>query len=1047
MARLTYSAARLLELCPRRPPVPPPPVLDALRGLSLWAPCRLLGRRLVRRRGRQAGCRHHVCKHSTDFPTTPTRQLSSIISFGCLNICSVASKIDDVLELRRDRSIDVLCLVETWHDVDSVAFRRLRVDGFSVVDRPRPRSAPADRPRPRPALAELSPNHGGVAVVAAPGVHLAIVTTVADVLSSFESLCVRVTHGQFAAIIVVVYRPGSSDIQPVFFTELSSLFDAVAAYKETVLVVGDFNIWFDQPDHPHTRQFIDIVSSCGFGVLPTGPTRGLHTIDAVVMRTDDVQPTVDTIDVGLSDHNLLQWSVPAHRSPPPIDTMMRRPWRQLNADVFREALAASSLCQPDVWPTGVDDLARLYDSELNVLLDRLLPFRLITRRPRPSDPWFDQECRDAKRLTHKRERAYFAACRRAARDSLAAAAKDVWYAQRRSYRTLLEQKRSAFWTSTIEADRHKPQQLWRSVDLLLGRGRQPASAAVSVVEFSRFFADKVDSVRAKTADAPEPTFSSAPSGSSFQEFQPICVGDVISAIGKLPDKSSSADSLPVPVLKLVANELAPFLTALFNCSLAAGHFPEVFKEAFISPILKKPSLDSTDVRSYRPISNLSVISKLLERSVARQLVHYLQSSNLLPALQSGFRAGHSTETAVLRVLSDLLRIVDSGDYAALVLLDLSAAFDTVDHAILLRRLQTSFGLSGPVISWFRSYLTGRSQYVRRGASRSPSTQLKCGVPQGSVLGPILFILYTADIAGLIERFGLHPHLYADDTQIYGSCSKSGVDELQQRLSACTDDVANWMHVNRLQLNTDKTELLWCTTSRQLHHLPTASIRIGPDYISPSANVRDLGIYLDSDLTMRSHVQRTVAACFATLRQLRSVRRSVPPPVYQTLVVALVLSKLDYGNATLIGLPAYLYDRLQSVLNAAARSIAGLRRYDHVTDALASFHWLRVPERVQYKMALLTFRALRGTAPVYLSSDLRRTADIPTRQRLRSAVSGRLDVPSTRLKTVGDRAFSVAGPRLWNKLPDELVNCQLLSTFRRKLKTHFFKQSYPDIIFS
>jgi hypothetical protein len=124
----------------------------------------------------------------------------------------------------------------------------------------------------------------------------------------------------------------------------------------------------------------------------------------------------------------------------------------------------------------------------------------------------------------------------------------------------------------------------------------------------------------------------------------------------------------------------------------------------------------------------------------------------------------------------------------------------------------------------------------------------------------------------------------------------------------------------------------------------------------------------------------------------------------------------------------------------------LRRSDHITDTVASFHWLRAPERVQFKLALLTFRAIHGLAPVYLSSELRRIADIPTRRRLTSAASGRLDVPSTRLKTVSDRAFSVAGARLWNTLPDDIVNCQSLSAFRRMLKTHLFKQSYPDIIF-
>ena len=167
-----------------------------------------------------------------------------------------------------------------------------------------------------------------------------------------------------------------------------------------------------------------------------------------------------------------------------------------------------------------------------------------------------------------------------------------------------------------------------------------------------------------------------------------------------------------------------------------------------------------------------MLSKLLERIVARQLVDYLSSHNLLSSLQSGFRPGHSTETATLHVLSELLMAVDRGDFAALALLDLYAAFDTVDHEILLQRLQTSFSIVGSALQWFWSYLSGRTQYVRRGATRSTVSYLFCGVPQGSVLGPILFIIYTADLAALVSSCGLSQHLYADyadDTQIFGAC--------------------------------------------------------------------------------------------------------------------------------------------------------------------------------------------------------------------------------------------------------------------------------------
>jgi len=295
--------------------------------------------------------------------------------------------------------------------------------------------------------------------------------------------------------------------------------------------------------------------------------------------------------------------------------------------------------------------------------------------------------------------------------------------------------------------------------------------------------------------------------------------EVTAAVRALPDKSCALDPLPTAQLKAVVDIIAPFLAELFNRSLASGFVPEVFKAAYITPLLKKSDIDPADVRSYRPISNLSVVFKLLERLVARQLLDYLNKSGLLPWLQSAYRVGHSTETAVLKVLSDILLAIDSGDLSALVLLDLSAAYDTVDHDILIRRLKTSYGLSGMVLQWFQTYLVGRSQCIRTGLSASLLTLIVCGVPQGSVLGPILFLLYTAELILLIRGHSLCPHLYADDTQIYGFCRPSASLELQNTITNCVDNVTRWMRSNRLQLNTAKTEILWSTTGRRSHQLP------------------------------------------------------------------------------------------------------------------------------------------------------------------------------------------------------------------------------------
>ena len=197
--------------------------------------------------------------------------------------------------------------------------------------------------------------------------------------------------------------------------------------------------------------------------------------------------------------------------------------------------------------------------------------------------------------------------------------------------------------------------------------------------------------------------------------------------------------------------------------------------------------------------------------------------------------------------------------------------------------------------------------------------------------------------------------------------------------------------------------------------------------------------------MRSQVKHTVSRCFASLRGLRQIRRCVPPATLQMMAVALVHSRLDYGNGVLVGLPAYLTRQLQSVLNAAARLIFRLKSSDHITDALISLHWLRVRERIQYKFAVMAYKVLHGSAPSYLGP-LVRVADVPGRRALRSAGTNRILLPPVTSTTVGSRAFPVAASLIWNSLPDDVISAESLPTFQRKQKRHLFCQSFPGFCY-
>ena len=469
--------------------------------------------------------------------------------------------------------------------------------------------------------------------------------------------------------------------------------------------------------------------------------------------------------------------------------------------------------------------------------------------------------------------------------------------------------------------------------------------------------------------------------------------------------------------------------------MATGSMDGV-KLADIIPLIKDEKLDPNVLKNYRPVSNLTFLGKIIERVVLSRLNEHLTANNLHSPDQFAYKKNHSTETLMIKIVNDLLIAADEKEATVIMLLDLSAAFDTVDHTLLLNILEKEIGLRGNVLRWFNSFLKGRSQRIRLGKVTSESIIIMFGVPQGSVLGPVLFNLYIRSIYRCVRKLGFNIFGYADDHQILKSFRAEGqINVLTHELTRCFSLIKLWMNRFFLQLNDSKTQIIVCGPSKVLNEIQMQGVHLTMGTTVRFAScVKNLGVQMDSNLTFEQQVVHLKQNCFRTLRNICKIRFLLTRSQLKTIVNSLVVSCLDYCNGLYFGIAERLINQLQLIQNAAAKAITKKYKYDHIGEDLKELHWLQIKRRVIFKIALLAYKSVNGLAPDYLQNMF---------QYSHHGHTLKLIVPQY-ISTYGRRSFSYAGPKIFNNLPTNITSSDTVEIFKSSLKTHLFVMSDSDL---
>ncbi|CAH2087481.1 unnamed protein product [Euphydryas editha] len=871
---------------------------------------------------------------------------------------------------------------------------------------------------------------GGVGIYLRSSIPASVVSTsISLTTGSLEYLFLELVLHHKKLLLGVLYCP-SDKIN--YFAELEDILESFVPKYNHIIYMGDLNTCLLKND-ARAQALNDLTSAANLHILPLNspthyfPNSRPSLIDIISVSQPELSVSHGQMTAPFSHHDLIYLAYKVR--PPKVrgKILLQRNFKHMDLERLREDVNSidwSALMSLNNINSMVDSLT----AELIRLYDKHAPVRPVRMKHIPA-PWLSPEI---KRYMAKRDKAKSKNKKHPSVENF-----DAYKKLRNVCNRLCRDAKRRYIHSTIQ-DLCQAQ-VWRFLRSIgVGKATETYQNYVDLNALNCHFTTSPITLDSHTKTSTLTFLSNlaTPDLPPFV-FKSVSVDEIKKCIRSISTKSIGSDNLSLDMILPVLEDIAPVVTHIINFSFTRNVFPSQWKKAFVIPLPK--TSNPTSLTQYRPISILPILSKVIESLAHNQLYSYLTHNNLLCSYQSGFRSSHSTVGALLNITEDIRGAMDSTKLTAMVLLDFSSAFNSVDLDILIATLR-AVNISSTVLDWFHSYLFGRQQCVKTNDVASDWLDLTAGVPQGGVISPLLFSIFINNISKVISS----PfHLYADDLQIYRHFGLTELHECIVALNSDLDEVQSWANSFGLIVNPNKSQCIIIGSSRLRCKIDWNSIpqlKFTGVAIPYSNRVKNLGLIMDCNMTWVAHINEVSKRMHHTFHSLKRLQYFLPFNTKIMLAQSLLLPILDYADVCYLDVTEEQLNKLERLQNLAIRFIFGLRKYDHISNFRAQLKWLPIRLRRDMHILSFLFKILNDpNSPSYLRS---RFQILPTPSRTRRpCVTTMLDIPKSNTK-FRLQSFSVYGASLWNKLPRDIQLSPSFDTFKKKLKQHFLTQSNP-----